>query len=245
MMKKYLLIVLCLAAFVFGINKKYIRPQPNTVDLVAYYKLWAGLTSTALVFDYSLNGNNGTVSNAIATYPGFSFDGTDDSIACGSGSTIDDIFVGGGTASLWLLSDGLGENNVGRAIGKDEWQICMITNTTTMRFQQNFNGDNGLWTFTITSGVWQHIAVVYDNDLSANAPVVYVNGVSTSVSEIQAPGAGDTDSSDAANNFIIGDSSASVTSWDGKIGEVMLYSGTKTATEIKSLYETTRWRYSK
>jgi hypothetical protein len=65
------------------------HPQFSTVGLVAYYKLWAGLTSTANVFDYSLNGFTGVPAGTdiAPAYPGFTFNNTDDEIVIGTGPT--------------------------------------------------------------------------------------------------------------------------------------------------------------
>ena len=59
----------------------------------------------------------------------------------------------------------------------------MGADTTTMGFNQAFDGDDGAWSFPISTGIWQHIVVVYDNDLSANAPVIYVDGSSVVVAQ--------------------------------------------------------------
>ncbi len=226
------------------IKPELLVPQVSTVGLVAHYKLWAGLTTTGEVFDYSLNGNTGIVTDAIPAYPGFLFDAVNDEIDCGSDNSIDAIFSGGGSVSVWLLSDGRGQNNEGHVIGKTAWMVQMITNTTTIRFQQDFSltVDEGQWDFTIAAGVWQHIVLVYDNGAAANNPTVYVNGVSVSVTEITMPGS-DSREPDRDHNLMIGDRPASDRSWDGKIGEMMLFDIEKTAAEAKSIFELTRWRY--
>lgn len=78
-------------------EKKYIKPQFDTFGLVAHYKLWAGLTSTTVVFDYSLNGLTGVPQNdAISAYPGFSLDGTGDSVDVGTGPSAVS------TVALWV-----------------------------------------------------------------------------------------------------------------------------------------------
>ncbi len=82
------------------IKPELLVPQVNTVGLVAHYKLWAGLTSATTVFDYSLGGATGTVTGTdiAPTYPGFSFNGTDDFIDVGNqGGAIK-------TVVLWLKS---------------------------------------------------------------------------------------------------------------------------------------------
>lgn len=69
------------------IESKRFRPNFTTTRLLAHYKLWAGLTFTASVFDYSGGGFTGTLTGTdiAPAYPGFSFNGTDDFIDIGSG----------------------------------------------------------------------------------------------------------------------------------------------------------------
>ncbi len=81
-------------------KEKYRRPQINEQGLVAHYKLWAGLTTTGKVFDYSLGGKPGTLTGTdiAPAYPGFAFNGTDDFIDIGNqGGAIK-------TICLWLKS---------------------------------------------------------------------------------------------------------------------------------------------
>ncbi len=84
---------------------KYLYQQPSTVGLLGHWKLWAGFTSGVSVFDYSLNSNEGTVSGAVASYPGFDF-------TAGSSMFID---IGTGpsvvkTISLWVNQDDVAGN---------------------------------------------------------------------------------------------------------------------------------------
>ncbi len=69
------------------IKPELLVPQVNTVGLVAYYKLQYGVMTTSKVFDYSLNGFTGTTNGptVVPVYPGFFFDGGQDSIDIGSG----------------------------------------------------------------------------------------------------------------------------------------------------------------
>lgn len=222
-------------------KEKYRKPQINTAGLVAHYKLWAGLTSTALVFDYSLNGNAGTVSGAVPAYPGFGF--STNTIACGSGSVIDNLFAGGGTISIWLFTDGKGGGDAGTAITKEKWILQLGGDVTSMIFSQAFDGDDGIWTFAVTGGIWEHIIIVYDNDVGANNPIVYVDGVAVSATPAtQDPGSDDA-TSDAADSLLFGDVNATGSEWDGMIGETMLFSRTLTSADAKSMYELTKWRY--
>ena len=71
------------------IKPELLVPQISTVGLVAHYKLWAGLTSTASVFDYSLGGKPGTPTGTdiAPAFPGFTCNGIDDFIDVGTGPT--------------------------------------------------------------------------------------------------------------------------------------------------------------
>ncbi len=218
-------------------------PMKTGPDTVAYYKLWDSPFVSGSVFDYSLNGNTGTVTGALPKNPGYLFDAADDEIDCGSGSSIDDIFLGGGTASIWLLSDGLGQNNSGRAIGKDKWYLAMLSDTTTLSFSRDFTATPGLWTIQIVAGIWHHIVIVYDDDLAATNPTIYVNGISVTVTRVGGVPGNDNGTSDTTAKLLIGDTDNSIASWDGKIGEIMLFNTEKTAAEAKGLYETSRMRY--
>ncbi len=211
-------------------------------NLVAWWKLNDNAANTTVVDSAGSNTGTSSANTEDMTTVGrvnnaLLFDGTDDEVNVGSDSSIDNLFVGGATVSIWLLSDGRGENNEGCAIDKTQWKLHMITDTTTMRFQQNYTltADEGQWDFTITAGVWQHIVLVYNNNLGANNPTVYLNGVSVSVTEITTPG-NDLQETDAGDDLIIGDNAGSSRSWDGKIDNVMLFTKELTAKEAKYLY---------
>jgi len=222
-------------------KEKYRKPQISTVGLVAHYKLWAGLTTADIVFDYSLNGNEGTVSGAVPAYPGFAF--STDTIACGSASVIDNLFAGGGTVSTWLLSIGKGGGDAGTVITKEKWLLQLGGAVTSMIFSQAFDDDDGIWTFAVTGNIWENVIVVYDNDVGANDPTVYVDGVAVSATPAtQDPGSDDA-TSDAADSLLFGDVDATGSDWNGKIGETMLFDRVLSAADAKSIYELTKWRY--
>ncbi len=211
-------------------------------NLVAWWKLNDDAATTVVVD--SIGSNTGTASantdtkSVVGKVNGaLIFDAVDDDIVCGSDSSIDDIFDGGGTVSIWLLSDGRGENNEGRALGKEQWFFHMVTTTATMQFQHNFEAtvDEGQWFVTITAGVWQHIVIVYDNGASTNDPTVYINGISVNDTEATTPGS-ETATSDGDETLAIGDNKDGNRSWDGKIDNVMLFTRELNAAEVKYLY---------
>ena len=223
-------------------KQRFVEQQVPTKDMVAYYKLWYGLTTTGEVFDYSLNGNLGTVTGAVPAYPGFLFDGVNDEISCGSDSTIDNIFDITGAISIWLNSTGTGENNEGMAASKASWSLQLNAAQNSMKFTQVFTGDNGIWSFDVTGNVWEHILLVYQADKAVDVPTVYVDGVAVAVTTDQLPGS-DTRTSDSDDSLIIGDNKDSNRSWDGKIGDVILFNTDQLVAAAKSIFELTRGRY--
>jgi len=232
-MKKKLIIILCLTVLAFGTGYRYIRPQVNTVGLVGHYKLWAGLTSAALVFDYSLNGNDGVVSGSDIepVYPGFSFNNSDDLINCGNDSSLQ--FSTTFSVSAWINATSL--TNFDSIVTKTDagfnngWSVYW--NSNVIRFVINAGANIATVAFTET-GVWHHVAVTYDGATMR----IYLDGVAGTPKSF----AGSV--TDNTNDVQIG-LRAGGSAWDGKIGEVMIFNVDKAAAEIKSIYEITRWRY--
>lgn len=244
-MKKYLVIVLCLTATVLGINKKYIQPQVNTVGLVTRYKLWAGLMASGKVFDYSFNSNQGTVTNATSAYPGFSFNGSDTDIDCGNGSTVQ--ITGNLTLNAWINTSATG--SIQYIISKDDasnrcyyLQLLATDNPRFCVFVSNVSkvadGAN-----TVNNGKWRMITGTYDGSASVGSGTyvrTYVDGVLVKTSA-EVTGAIDNDT----ENIFIGKQGNSSNYFNGKIDEPMIFNRALSATEIKSLFEITRWRYQK
>ena len=227
------------------IKPELLVPQVNTVGLVAHYKLWAGLTTAGEVFDYALNGNTGTVTGAAPAYPGFLF-ANGNKISCGSDSSIDNIFDGGGTFAGWLRSTGKGQSDLGRVFEKGGIINFYCGNSATkLTYHQVTLTTDGLWTFPfdVTGDVWQHVVLAYDTDttVTGGGPTVYVNGVSVVATEVSAPD--DVRDSDAADVMTIGDDAAGGLSWNGKIDDLMFFNILLSAADAKSIFELTRWRY--
>ncbi len=211
-------------------------------NLVAWWKLNDNAATTVVVD--SIGSNTGTSSANTDTKSvvgrvnnALTFDAVDDEVRCGSASAIDDIFItgAGGSISIWLKTMGKGENNFGRAIGKEQWFLQANDALSNLTFSHVFTGDDGIWSFDIASQAWQHIVVIYTADKSADVPTVFVNGIAVAVSTDQVPGSED-ETSDAADSLIIGDNAASNRSWEGAIDNVMLFPIKLTAKEVKYLY---------
>lgn len=223
----------------------YLVPQVSTKGLLAHWKMWDGFATSTKVFDYSLNGNLGTTTMIdYGSYPGYLFvDGSQ--IECGSGSTLDNIFDGGGSFSAWLNPTSKGQNNSGRVFDKSYILLYCPDDSAKLRFVQSTASTNGAWTFlfNMVSAIWHHVVLVYDSSTAATGggPTVYVNGKVVVVTEITTPD--DVYTDDAAKTMYIGQKSAGGSSWNGKMDDLMFFNRILPATEAKSIYSVTRERY--
>ncbi len=188
--------------------------QVDTVGLVAHYKLWTGLAGTT-VFDYSLNGAAGTPAGTDISpvYPGFSFNGTDDTINVGD---LDALVGSVLSVALWVNNADvagqefpLGLNAVTDFINIDTGVVKITGFGAESLFVDGIAGTAGVTTIDAT---WHHLVISAGGAMTANA-------------------------------VEIGSALGTVAFYEGLIGEVMIFNTTKTAAQAKSLFETTRSRY--
>lgn len=179
-----------------------------------------------------------------------SFDGTDDVISCGSGTSIDNIFSGGGAIVAWIRPTGWGEGNFGRIAQKDDgpsngWGFLVDNsaafggNTECINFYHWWSTGPvvAVWetpTSSIALNAWQHVAIVYNKGSTSNDPVLYINGVSQTITETTAPAGTAVD--DAASDLYIGDRADSLRCFVGQLAHIHAYKGvTLSAGEIRQL----------
>lgn len=215
-------------------------------------KLWAKLDGNAN--DSSGNGYNGTVNGATSltdwyNLPFFGtpaiddvdlpyFDGINDKISCGSDSTINDIFSGGGTIMGWIfpIIDGgvSGITWIDKLETNAGWTIRSVDNTA-LRFYTYFSGTDGDWRSpagSVPLRQWTHIAITWDSD-SLTAPVMYINGISRTVSATLTPTG--TYQSDAANTLQFGTSTVAGTLWaKGFLANVGFFNAALNAADVLS-----------
>ena len=220
--------------------------------LEGHWKLDETVGTTAV--DSSGNGNDGTLGNmdpgtdwvAGQVGGGLDFDGTNDYVDVGSDSSLDDIFVNGGTVSAWIYAADWGDIDQGRIVDKSSnvnaksgwvFQVDGTSGNNRLRFEAGFSGSDGGWVTpdnSISLGSWIHVAVVYDSNTSANDATLYVNGVALSVTEINNP-SGDYQS-DAAYAMRIGNfANGTQRTFEGVIDDVRMYGRALTADEIAKL----------
>lgn len=122
------------------------------------------------------------------------FDGTDDSLSCGSGSSIDDIFAGGGCLCSWLDIDQFSASplrRIGQKRGTIGWEFYYFLAGAQKRFEfgHTFTGTDGtwLWNDILTDTNNHHLCLCYDNSSLLNDPVIYIDGSPTTGTETSTP----------------------------------------------------------
>ncbi|MCA9057059.1 MAG: DUF2341 domain-containing protein, partial [Planctomycetaceae bacterium] len=208
--------------------------------------------------DSSGSGNNGTASST--TFGGgisgnsAVFNGSSSTVHIPAGSSVDNVFVGGATASAWINPAGWGEGGLftgyGRILDKasgtfsgsnaDGWNIELAGSGSTgyLALEYGFSGNEGKWhtpNGSIQLNQWQQITVVYDATSSSNTPKIYINGVEQSLTRTSTPSG--TPRSDAGMDLTIGNFASSTSrTFDGRIEEVRITKDILTAAEITAQY---------
>ncbi len=214
---------------------------------------WISAT-TGTAADKSVSGNTGTLTNmSRSTSPAIgkvgqalSFDGVDDSVNAGSGSSLDDIELQGGggmTISAWIYVHSDGGKTYSAIATKNEvtdisgrWWL-IISNDKVIRFEKNYvttplTAYTSADTFAFNS--WQHIVVTWDGSASSTHIHFYVNGAEKNHT-IDQDGAG-AKNSDAANDLYIGNGVWGGRAIDGLIDEFRIYNRVLGASEVMDLY---------
>jgi len=199
-------------------------------------------------YDTSENNNTGTLTNgpewrhagecqhgSCLFFDGASGKDQDDLVNAGTDTSIDNVFDGGGTVSGWINIASNGEI-VGRILAKNGWQIYpnVSGNNLRLNLMYNYSTTNGRWytdygTFQLNE--WTHFAIFYNSSQDTDPPVIYINGISRSITEnLDASGTRDDDNTDS---LIIGNVNTSGTQTiDGMIDEVRLYDYERTPAQI-------------
>lgn len=172
------------------------------------------------------------------------FDGTDDEVSITDDSAIQDIWSGGGTAMAWVRPDSDGENDWGRVFDKNNngagGAYLRVDNDTgsevNLTFSHKFDPAQTVYATdsTISTGVWSHVAVVFNSDSVNNDAIIYVNGEPVSITVVRGSGPPLTD---VGIDLIIGDSPASNRAFDGGIDELSFWNIPLTAKQIKETYQ--------
>ncbi len=124
----------------------------------------------------TIDGNRRPASGHYATFDNDS----DQFISVGSDSSIDEIWDGAGSVSVWVRPHDIdsGAKQFLSKIDADEgW--ALYHNAAVVHFWQYRATNTGHWfetTCTIVANEWAHIVWTYDDDSVSNNPIIYVNG---------------------------------------------------------------------
>ena len=146
--------------------------------------------------------------------------------------------------ALWAWLHGSGgftfgiiESQTGTANNVNH-NIYMNGGVASIGFDQAFTGNTGNFSIAApATNKWFHLAVTYDSSSTSNKPVMYLNGVSQTVTTLSSP----TGSvSNAVNNLYIGNNNYTATSgqqnFDGMLAEYGYWNGSiLTAAEVLAL----------
>ena len=193
-------------------------------------------------------GHSCTATGALWRPQGRLFDGVDDAISCGSDTSIDNIWAGGGTVIAWINPASDGENNVGQIANKEKW-LFYVSAEAASKVKLTFvhkviSGNDGIWVTTNTVvdiNTWSMCTVTFDKDSILNNPTIYINAESVAVVETTAPQ--NSFITEASETLLLGNNSAGAWTFDGYIGETFGYGRALTPQEIQHHYLSTKWRY--
>lgn len=170
------------------------------------------------------------------------FDGIDDALNCGSGSSIDQLITPTVSAWIYYSDDGADASQV--IYNKSTFlRIFYISDNdgalnNALVFQFQFTSTTAVKYVSVTNAIsantWTHILATYDHTRGNDQRVdLFINGVETTYSTTD-EGSGTLDQDDSAGTANIGSRSTS-TVFDGQIDEVAIWSVVLTADEITKL----------
>jgi len=217
----------------------YKLPAPNGFisdpSLVLYLPLYQ-LDGTAFT-SKDAYGHLCTVNGALWRPGGRHFDGLDDEIGCGNGSSMQ---IGGAiTIELWGQFEGYTGSfrqvvwkRFYDAGGEQGWQIYLNSSSNTVHMLRWLDGVAAGVDSTFTPDEFIHIVFTYDG---ANQRL-YIDG------NLAAVPTADTSTVKTATDLLIG-ANPGAGYVGGTIGELRMYNRALTPLEIQHNYLATKWRY--
>ncbi len=138
----------------------------------------------------------------------------------------------------WIYPVSYGDISFGRIFDKEvpgtsgySWYINNNSRTDGMTLNMSDGSQSGIQAdqSIITTGIWQHVAVVFDD--TANTATFYVNGVAKgSPAAIRNPTAN-------AVNATIGDRNDNARQFDGRMDEMAFFDRTLSEAEVNDLFD--------
>ena len=111
-----------------------------------------------------------------------------------------------------------------------------FSSTNVFGFSKYGATTSGFWdarTNPLTKGIWYHVVVTYDGSSNSNVPIMYINGVSVTVTTSSQPTGGGTD--DSSNPLLIGNVVSGIRGFPGRICDVRIYNRILSANDVQTL----------
>jgi len=156
-----------------------------------------------------------------------------DVISVGTDASIDNIWAGGATLSVWARKVVSSESTF---IAKGPWNIYTNNNDIYITYL-NSTVNTSVWYTTsnpITYDTWYHIAITYDSSSNSNVPILYIDGVSVAFDCcIQPTG---TICDDAASTMYLGNCACKAYNWEGTLSQIWLFGEILSCADINNIY---------
>lgn len=210
-------------ALAYAGNAIAFRPDVNTVLWLKGQKDPFGSQWT----DESGKKNHGAITGAtwVQNSKGLwvlDFDGADDLVNCGTDSSIDDIFDGGGAVEFWVNPRSDGEGSAAQLYTKGPWSVQFSGEAgglMIIRLSYGFDIAAGNWRTSATVipiNTYTYVLMSYDNGNVANEPIFYVNDTVPGITKVLTPDG--TRQSDDTAELIIGNRGDGARTHDGTLG---------------------------
>lgn len=141
--------------------------------------------------------------------------------------------------SLWVYRDAAADNldrlwDKRTAGAQVEIMFFSVPGASNYQFEKAWSGDDGVWFMAApTADEWHNIIVTYDYSSTSNAPVMYVDGVSQSVTTTTGP-TGTVDTNTDA--YVLGNrGNDNSRGFNGKLGEWAVWNKILSTDEITGL----------
>jgi hypothetical protein len=169
------------------------------------------------------------------------FDGTNDYVTFGAQTALNTSTF---SVSVWVRPESyVGADNAGgRIVTKeantgldDGWGIAVDTQFSgVLTFRSEWSNASALWSCALALNVWSHVVVTYVFTSTANDPVMYVNGVSVTVTERVAPSG---TAAVGVNALVVGARGTSgAGEFNGQIEDLQFFNVVLNAQQVAELY---------
>ena len=165
------------------------------------------------------------------------FNANTELVNCGSDTSLDNIWDGGGTLAWWGYSISYVSTTTAFAkiSGLDGWNIDYNSFYGALTFTMGSSGTGNIQTSDSSPATtqWDHYSITFDADDITNEPVMYQNGVLYASSPQLSPTG--TRDSDAAYDFTIGNFTGGGQDFNGLLAYVHAYNRILSVDEINEI----------